>query len=392
MFKFESFFKKGQEDVKKAAKIGTLAVGIGAGMISGAEKVQAQDTVRHNKIDIEAEVNKMGGEIKENKTNTETETNYDFRSYFNTSLGEDYGLNKIYEDKIINLKRDIGYIKSWMKDYANQGKLDKNDSIINAYLPKDLAKTEQELAETVIGGEEYNSIIKEYDQIFDKLLNHIASEDYLNKIVKEFDCSLEAGKKIQESRIDNLKLGKYSLHETANIFRWEEDDKTGEIFPNSAKAYLKYNDKDKEEVATHELAGHKATFGEYGMSKEAKGLFKEAVISEKDFLSTHSYQEQRYKYLSDLTEIYARKKVLDLEMEKLNIKKYGEPFIKDKHLPVLMKLRDEKKLSDSALEFLEVIKPEYFEKIFNEIAENNNGNYYHSGWNYNEDNNQENKA
>lgn len=373
MPKFESFFKKKKENMKNIAKMSALAVGIGSGVISGAEKAEAQDTIRNNKINMEAGINKITGASKENKINTKVENNYDFRSYFNTSTEKDYGLDKIYEHKINVLKKDIGFIKNMIKDYDNREKLNKNDSIVRTLLPKDIAKCERKIAKLVIGDEEYNNIIKEYEQIFDKLLRHIASEDYLNKIIKEFDCSLEVGKKIQESRIDNLKLGKYSLSEGGNVFRFEVDNKTGNIFPNSARVYLRYNDENKEEAATHELVGHKATFAEYGMSQKAKDLFKEAVISEKDFLlsSLVGRYWDGYKYITNPTEIYARKKVLELEMEKLNIKKYGEPFIKDIHLPILIKLRDEKKLSESAIEFLEAIKPEYLEIIFNEIAENN---------------------
>ena len=73
------------------------------------------------------------------------------------------------------------------------------------------------------------------------------------------------------------------------------------------------------------------------------------------------------EYLSKPTELDARKKVLEMEMESLGIKKYEEEFT-DGHYKKLIKLNKEGKLSNDAHDFLRVIKPEYIKQIMNSIA------------------------
>jgi len=80
--------------------------------------------------------------------------------------------------------------------------------------------------------------------------------------------------------------------------------------------------------------------------------------------------EDLTKYFSNISEMYARKKNLEMEMETLGIKKYGQKFTPE-HIVILNEFKKQNKLSDSAKHFLEIIKPEYLEIIFNEIAENN---------------------
>jgi regulator of sigma D len=73
-----------------------------------------------------------------------------------------------------------------------------------------------------------------------------------------------------------------------------------------------------------------------------------------------------YDYFSDPTELDARKKVLEYEMEVMGIKKYGEQFTKY-DLQELMKNYDH--LSRNSQEFLDHIDQGYFITIMNTIAD-----------------------
>jgi len=63
-----------------------------------------------------------------------------------------------------------------------------------------------------------------------------------------------------------------------------------------------------------------------------------------------------------------RKQILDLEMDKFGIKKYGEKFTRN-HYNKLRDLDRAGVLSNDAHDFIQTTKPEYFEKIFNELAD-----------------------
>ena len=80
-------------------------------------------------------------------------------------------------------------------------------------------------------------------------------------------------------------------------------------------------------------------------------------------------KNQNYGYFFDPSERLVRKQTLDLEMERLGIKRYGEKFTHE-HYNQLIRLYNNNKLSQDADRLLETTKPEYFEKIMNEIAQN----------------------
>ena len=84
-----------------------------------------------------------------------------------------------------------------------------------------------------------------------------------------------------------------------------------------------------------------------------------------------------YNYESRPTELDARKKVLEYEMDILGIKKYGEEFTQD-HLDKVYSMFND--LSPNSREFLRFIKPEYMIKVMNTIADNGAGNISVMPW------------
>ncbi len=143
--------------------------------------------------------------------------------------------------------------------------------------------------------------------------------------------------------------------------------------------------------AIHEYS-HKVTLGNNLISEESTKLLSNAF----DSLSVVSHLSgalskdtlENILYFSDPTEMYARKKQFDHDLEVLGIKKYEEKFTLNHYLRAL-KLQKEGKLNHGSSEFLYSIKPKMMIKVMNEIANNqDNKTFYHPGWDYNNNENQ----
>jgi len=125
------------------------------------------------------------------------------------------------------------------------------------------------------------------------------------------------------------------------------------------------------EYAIHEYA-HKVTKADERLSLKAIELFSEAFdsLSVVTNLSGELNKDtiKSVAYFSDPTEMYARKKEFDYDLERLGVKKYGEEFTIMHYLKAI-KLQKDGKLSSGSMEFIYSIKPEKILKIMNEIAD-----------------------
>jgi hypothetical protein len=112
------------------------------------------------------------------------------------------------------------------------------------------------------------------------------------------------------------------------------------------------------------------------MSEYAKNLYSKAYDSTK-VENTMLDNRRMREYMGDPTEIDARKKELEHELERLGVKKYGERFTQE-HYNKAWELMNKGKLSYQASRFLQIIKAEYIGEIMNNVAvagkdvENNN--------------------
>ena len=122
--------------------------------------------------------------------------------------------------------------------------------------------------------------------------------------------------------------------------------------------------------AIHEYA-HKITKGNKFISSKAIALFGQAFDS-LTAVSRFCYKEEDtlkiLSYYSDPTEMYARKKVFEHDLENLGVKKYGEKFT-EKHYNKVIKLFNENKLSRGSREFVLSIKLSMMIRVMNEIAD-----------------------
>ena len=200
------------------------------------------------------------------------------------------------------------------------------------------------------------------------------------------NISEREAKEQQQIKLKNLQNISYDFKNSGLIFqltrRTSSEGAIAMYMSQNNEILLPYNidlknEKEKRDfyaIIQHEMF-HVSTHSDETMSSKANNLLTESFQS--------SYVEKGDNYFTP-SELIVRKQVLDLEMEKLGIKKYGEEFT-NKHYQELLDLAVKDKLSSNAMEFIFFIKSNNFLKIMNELAENKdkNNNYYYSGWNYN---------
>lgn len=150
-----------------------------------------------------------------------------------------------------------------------------------------------------------------------------------------------------------------------NVSAFYKHDEDEIYFPLNASS------KKAIDYAVHEYA-HMITKANKEMTPKAIQLFSEAFdsLSIVTNLSTLDKEDiiKKILYFSNPTEMYARKKQFDHDLEDLKIKKYKEKFT-IKHYLEALELKRQDKLPRGSLEFLWSVKPKFIIKIMNEIAE-----------------------
>jgi hypothetical protein len=223
--------------------------------------------------------------------------------------------------------------------------------------------------------------INYYDKQFNWLKGNMENPKYAERLKKEFENNAETvllkrKNNLLNSPIDvNVKSRFWNpVPETPNvqpIYEYNYNEDIGEdvktktdknrltlLDPEYAKSRVVNGKKIIPTLAIHE-GQHLITDQNKGMSDYAKNLYNDS------YLPTN--KKDNNQYYNNPTEMDARKKALDFDMEKLGIKKYEEDF-KPKHYKKILKLKN--KLNDDSLEFLEHVKPKNIQKIFNTIAYN----------------------
>jgi len=220
-----------------------------------------------------------------------------------------------------------------------------------------------------------------------ELSKHISSSAYLNKLVTEFDGNVEKALNTQKERVNYLDrifdngIELEKIENMANKWALEGSGIVGRILPQGLVTKIKLHkaglsgvgayyitDEHKiilpdvvdDKAAMHELL-HASTNADTDITEKGKALLEDSYKK----LGTNGD-----RYFNSPTERLVRKQVLDLEMEKLGIKKYGKRFTEE-HYKKLLELDKEGILSNGAHDFIRTTEPEYFERIFNELADTN---------------------
>jgi hypothetical protein len=294
--------------------------------------------------------------------------------------GEVVGVNEALAH---DLAKNKGNISSVENSQSKENKTKREKELLENYM-----KAKKEVEEVEKSDPKYKKI----EKIKNEIEKHIKSREYLSRLKSEIKGNNKLAKYEQDNRIDSLNnafdntlfVKKKNLNniwaknEPGEIdnYKWVPEWLATKIklykaglkgvagFYNTDEQKIVLPDEDFEETAQHELL-HAVTRGNLDIPQKTKNILRSSY----DKLGT-----SRDTYLYDPGEILVRKQALDLEMEELGIKKYGEKFTRE-HYDRLMKFYSKNLLSFSSMTFIKIIKPkfEYFEKIFNEIAENESG-------------------
>ena len=242
--------------------------------------------------------------------------------------------------------------------------------------------------------ENSTKILNETEQVRKELIDIVSTKNYLKKLQSEFNCSLDEAKRHQAVRINNLKTVlisfKNSIELGSNYFG--NTPAGAKYFPDYHEIYLPYN-RSSEKInrfAFHELL-HALTNGDNGLSAKAVKTLSYNASNNKN------YDKSLNEYLLRPTERYVRLKMLELELDKLGIKKFGERISKSGYKKMIQWLEESKYDTDfsaDGVEFLETTKGldnengrQVINSIFEEIADNqemdNQNDYKHPGWDYN---------
>jgi len=232
---------------------------------------------------------------------------------------------------------------------------------------------------------------EKYDADQKRLLAQLNNPVYLERLKKEFNCSLEIAQAHLNTRIANCCIW-YSLD---NSSWWMES----QFVPNKSGAEhatilpSKRENTENRYSFFHEVWWHRVTNAEGVIGESACGLSdyaKRELLNSFDIrIDGEIYWVYSWDtlYLKNISEIYARKKVLDFEMEDLWIKNYEDPFTEDtfeilmwfytKTIQAIQEwtyngitAKDMHLLSKNSIQFIQSTKKDFqvYERIFNNIA------------------------
>ncbi|MEK7088791.1 MAG: hypothetical protein AAB913_01530 [Patescibacteria group bacterium] len=219
------------------------------------------------------------------------------------------------------------------------------------------------------------------------VLDNLKNPEYIQRLKKEMDSDdldlttedwsehvqdelLSRTDQIADSNFIVSRNIKESVNGTKNLFAFYQTFGNNVYLPANS-----FSDSFRNvSLAIHEFS-HKVTKANEHISSKVISLFEEAFdsVSVAKYLSSPDNFLDRVVYLSDPTEMYARKKVFEYDLERLGIKKYGEKFTIDHYKKVLELQKNlplDQGFSGNSDQFLLIIKPEMMEKVMNEIAEN----------------------
>ena len=223
-----------------------------------------------------------------------------------------------------------------------------------------------------------------YDIARKWLLENIKSEAYKNKMhfnsidsAFQFKKNAIQGERARAASEDDFILTS-DMDKSYQLVNNSQPSSGTDAFylPSADKVFLKMEKSDLldgVDAAIHEYS-HKITNGNNKMTFHETELLSESF----DSLATSSLFAgkdtslilKNVTYLSDPTEIFARKKVFDYDLERLGVKKYGETFTPSHYLRAL-ELMKQGKLMYGSSDFLRIIKPKYIERVMNKISDNN---------------------
>jgi len=255
----------------------------------------------------------------------------------------------------------------------------KNPKVIEAIKQLGNSSVFEELSQT----EQRNAKAYALKQEF---VRHISSNAYLIKLAKEFDGDMKRALEEQRTRIELTDT--VDIDANSNARTWPEGLENADGYYSLRDHEIKVDghvfmmtDRYRSDVVRHEIA-HASTRGDMRITDNARRILQQSYESTKigdanyydskgNFLGLKQSYGMDDDYLGNDTERLARKQQLDLDMERLGVKKYGEEFTQE-HYERIFEEYSKGTLSIGAEEFIETTKQdlEEYKKIFNEVADN----------------------
>lgn len=295
----------------------------------------------------------------------------------------------IYNDQKFELVKSCTVENQWIQNVLQnkpdmgedlkiiyKEQIERNNQTINDELLKiDITKEDSLNAKNKL--KQINEIVF---NVKEKARKHIKSNDFLKKLSDEMKISKAEAVFYQIARLKNinrLNINIVSLAEINLEINGKPSGNTLAYYDGKNNIYIPF-DVDintLEESIMHEIL-HGTTYGNEGILEEIQNKLRQSTL------------EGTSDYLSDPGERLVRKQILDMEMDRLGILKYGEKFT-FKHWIELKQFYNEGKLSPNCEEIIETTSREDLEIIINEIAqtEDGNKNYYPPEWHLNKNDN-----
>lgn len=232
---------------------------------------------------------------------------------------------------------------------------------------------------------------EKYDKDQKRIIEQLKNPIYLERLKKEFNCSEEVAQQHLNTRIANCSVW-YNLDTREDS--WEAIFSPNKNSANNATILPpKRENSGNRYTLFHEIWWHRVTNAEGVMGESSWGLSdyakRELLISFDNWNNGDVYWSffGDISYFENISERYARKKVMDFEMEDLWIKRYEEPFTENTFNKLMefynttiqaindgnyyeISAKHYHFLSKNSLQFIQTTKKDFstYEKIFNNIA------------------------
>ena len=247
---------------------------------------------------------------------------------------------------------------------------------------------------------EFNEKYKFYDDIRQQEIKHITDKKYLERLSYELEQSglvgseyfyttqrlnqlmddyrIQAGETVTQEAIglydprkQVIDRNKFSLlsQEEYDAVYYEMTGKNPKMTQLPSKV-IASDSLYPESTALHEYR-HESTDAESLITPYAKKLYLEAFFDSQGELAVHnnfdSTSASFIESIKNITELDARKRVFEKELEKFGIRNYNEDFT-EKHYKKALELLQKNKLSTDSAQFLKYINEKLIYKIMNTIA------------------------
>lgn len=206
----------------------------------------------------------------------------------------------------------------------------------------------------------------------EEIMSHFQSPVFLEKLQAEWDCSFVEVQERRQRLIENLASVNVVYVSPEQFSKQYGEDVAGIYISNTHTIKFPldqfFDDETSETTCAPNLEEHELFHAAYLGEDEISSNFSRE--SDRSFRYYKNNDAEHGDYLKKASERLVRKKILDLELERLNIKKYGETFTNE-HYKQLFKMYEDGLLDSNLEEIIQTTTPKDLEMLINDFAGNN---------------------